>query len=174
MAGTQAQSYAQAILDAMVERWQETLSQAATALGDNSQLASQMSSGGSVDEKVTALVNAIENNPSEQEKNLLKTIIQSGDSGKMADIASALSEAAKGQSGPQKAEITSAIELTEEEKADLRKKLTEKYGDNLIFSFRVDQSLLGGLRVRVGDQLTDNSVATRLNALRESLTSVAR
>ena len=174
MAGTQAHNYANAILEAMVERWQETLTQAASVLGNDKKLASQMDGSDSVDKKVAALVKAIDNNPSEQEENLLKMILQAGDSSKLADIASALSQVTKGQSGPQKAEITSTVELTNSEQDDLRKKLSAEHGDNLIFSFSVDESLLGGLRVRVGDRLMDNSVATRLTALRESLSSVAR
>ncbi len=174
MAGSQAQNYAQAILEAMVERWQGTLTQAASAIGANAKLADAMKGSDSVDKKLGALVKAIDNKPSEQEENLLKLIIQAGDSGMMADIAGALSEVAKGQSGPQKAEITSAIALTDKEQGELKKKITADYGDNLIFSFGVDDSLLGGLRVRIGDRLIDNSVATRLTALRESMNSVAR
>lgn len=174
MAGTQAHNYAKAILEAMVERWQDTLTQAAAALGNDKSLASQMDGSDSVDKKVAALVKAIDSKPSEQEENLLKMILQAGDSNKLADIASALSEATKGQGGPQKAEITSTVELTKAEQDSLREKLSADHGNNLIFSFNVDESLLGGLRVRVGDRLMDNSVATRLTALRESLSSVAR
>lgn len=174
MAGSQAQNYAQAIIEAMVERWQGTLTQAATAIGGDAKLATIMKSSDSVDKKLSALVEAIDNKPSEQEENLLKLIIQAGDSDKMADIVGALSDAARGQSGPRKADITSAVELSDEEQNELKKKLAADYGDNLIFSFSVNEALLGGLRVRIGDRLIDNSVATRLSALRESLSSVAR
>lgn len=174
MAGSQAQNYAQAIIEAMVERWQGTLTQAASAIGGDAKLATIMKSSDSVDKKLSALVKAIDNKLSEQEENLLKLIIQAGDSDKMADIVGALSNAAQGQSGPRKAEITSAVQLSDEEQDELKKKLSADYGDNLIFSFSVNESLLGGLRVRIGDRLIDNSVATRLSALRESLSSVTR
>lgn len=174
MAGSQAQNYAQAIIEAMVERWQGTLTQAASAIGGDAKLATIMKSSDSVDKKLSALVKAIDNKLSEQEENLLKLIIQSGDSDKMADIVGALSSAAQGQSGPRKAEITSAVQLSDEEQDELKKKLSADYGDNLIFSFSVNETLLGGLRVRIGDRLIDNSVATRLSALRESLSSVTR
>ena len=35
--------------------------------------------------------------------------------------------------------------------------------------FKVDPAILGGLIVRVGDQVVDDSVASRMNALGESL-----
>jgi F0F1-type ATP synthase delta subunit len=50
----------------------------------------------------------------------------------------------------------------------------KQFGADLTFTFRVDPALLGGLRVRVGDSLMDTSVASRLTALRESLTSAVR
>jgi F-type H+-transporting ATPase subunit delta len=85
-----------------------------------------------------------------------------------------MSQVASGQQQPIKAEVISAVELSDEEKDSLRQVLTKQFGANLVFSFRVDPALMGGLRVRVGDRLIDTSVASRLAALRESLTSVVR
>ena len=39
-----------------------------------------------------------------------------------------------------------------------------RYGADLKVSFGVDQSLIGGLIIRVGDQVLDNSLRTRLTA----------
>jgi ATP synthase F1 delta subunit len=89
-------------------------------------------------------------------------------------VASALAVALSGQREPIKAEIVSAAALSEPEQEQLRRQLSEQFGEGLVFSFRVDPSLLGGLRVRVGDRLIDTSIASRLNALRESLASVVR
>lgn len=66
---------------------------------------------------------------------------------------------------PTKAEVTSAAELSGEEKEQLQRSLAAEYGDGLVFSFSVDPSLMGGLRVRVGDRLIDSSIATRLVAV---------
>ena len=56
----------------------------------------------------------------------------------------------------------------------IRQRLTEQYGEDLVFSFDVDPSLMGGLRIRVGDQLIDNTVANRLMALREMVLASVR
>jgi ATP synthase F1 delta subunit len=85
-----------------------------------------------------------------------------------------LTDAASGQASPIKAEITSAVELSADEQEQIRRSLAKQYGEGLVFAFEVDPSLLGGLRVRVGDRLMDNSVASRLSKLRESITSVVR
>ncbi len=64
----------------------------------------------------------------------------------------------------QEAEIVSALPLTDAEKAAAKKALK---ADSV--NFKVDPSILGGLVVRVGDQVVDDSVANRLGALRSSL-----
>ena len=63
-----------------------------------------------------------------------------------------------------KAEVTSALPLTDNEQADIKKKL--KAADVV---FKVDPTILGGVIVRVGDQVVDDSVASRMSALTESL-----
>ena len=64
----------------------------------------------------------------------------------------------------EKAEITSALPLTDTEKQSAAKLL----GISDV-QFKVDPSILGGLVVRVGDRVVDDSVSNRMNALQESL-----
>jgi F-type H+-transporting ATPase subunit delta len=154
-----ATQYAQAIVQAMLERWQAALAQAADALGKDRTA------------EVDALLPA--NAPAEL-VNALKLMHQQGDLDLLKDVSAALTQTVSGRAAPTKAEVVSASELTAEEQAQLRSTLIAQHGEGLVFSFRVDPSLLGGLRVRVGDRLIDNSVASRLTALRESLTAVVR
>ena len=60
------------------------------------------------------------------------------------------------------AEVTSAVELTSEERAAIEKRLVDQFGLGLDFRFNVDPDILGGLLIRVGDKLLDTSVASRL------------
>ncbi len=60
--------------------------------------------------------------------------------------------------------VTSALPLTKNEQASAAKALKVESVD-----FKVDPSILGGLIVRVGDKVVDDSVANRMNALGESL-----
>jgi F-type H+-transporting ATPase subunit delta len=90
------------------------------------------------------------------------------------DVAGRLAQVATGQAAAVKAEITSAVELSAKEQEQIRQRLIAEHGEGLTFTFAVDPALMGGLRVRVGDKLIDNSIASRLAALRESLTAVVR
>ena len=62
------------------------------------------------------------------------------------------------------AEITSALPLTDAEKQSAAKMLGAKD-----VQYKVDPSILGGLVVRVGDRVVDDSVSNRMSALQESL-----
>jgi len=101
-------------------------------------------------------------------------MLQDGNLDLLSDVGASLGRVASGQQAPVKAEITSAFELSENEKEALRQSLSKQFSGDLSFSFKVDPSIMGGLRVRVGDRLIDTSVASRLTALRESLTSAVR
>ena len=98
-----------------------------------------------------------------------------GDDVELVDeVMGRLAQLASGKATSTKAEVTSAIELSDEEKQQIRQRLAAEHGEGITFTFDVDPALLGGLRVRVGDHLVDNSVASRLAVLRESLSSVVR
>ncbi len=67
------------------------------------------------------------------------------------------------------AEITSALPLTEEERSQIKADLKTNIGEIASISFRVDPSILGGLVIRVGDQVVDGSVAAQLASLRQAI-----
>jgi F-type H+-transporting ATPase subunit delta len=70
------------------------------------------------------------------------------------------------------AEAVSAVEITEAQRVALQRQLETSTGKQIRLQTRVDESLLGGLVVRVGDQLIDGSVATQLQRMREGLKQV--
>jgi F-type H+-transporting ATPase subunit delta len=66
------------------------------------------------------------------------------------------------------ARVESVVALNEDEQAKLKGKLETLYGAGLNFEFVQNADLLGGLRVRVGSDVFDGSVETRLAALEQS------
>ncbi|MGB8215435.1 MAG: F0F1 ATP synthase subunit B [Anaerolineales bacterium] len=67
------------------------------------------------------------------------------------------------------AEVVSALPLTDDEQAMIRKDVLSKMGAQAAVDFRVDPSILGGLVIHVGDKVLDGSVAGQLEDLRNSL-----
>jgi F-type H+-transporting ATPase subunit delta len=67
------------------------------------------------------------------------------------------------------ARVASPIELTAEQQSRLAAVLTELYGRPINVRTAVDPSIRGGLVVRVGDELIDGSITTRLLQARSAL-----
>jgi F-type H+-transporting ATPase subunit b len=66
------------------------------------------------------------------------------------------------------AQVTSALPLNKEEEEAVKRDVLAKAGAKEV-TFRVDPGILGGLVIRVGDKVLDNSVAGKLEGLRQSL-----
>ena len=69
---------------------------------------------------------------------------------------------------------TAAMPLTADETEALQKKVAAMTGKTVDLRVEVDDALIGGLTVRVGDTLYDASVRGRLERLRERLVAGAR
>lgn len=69
------------------------------------------------------------------------------------------------------AQVTSAVELNDEQRQRIATDLRSRYGEQVRIEFDVDQSLIGGLIVRVGDQVLDNSLRTRLSVVQRNMTA---
>ena len=66
--------------------------------------------------------------------------------------------------------VTSAVELTAEEKAKLTEKLSRKLGRTIHLECAVDPSLLGGLAVNVDGKVIDGSLKHKLQEIKEVMT----
>lgn len=66
--------------------------------------------------------------------------------------------------------VRSAVPLTEAQESRLAQLLSEIYGRTISVRTQLDSSVLGGLVIRVGDELIDGSIASRLAAARSALT----
>ena len=66
------------------------------------------------------------------------------------------------------ATITSAVPLTAEEQAAITARLNARQA-GLSYEWQVDSSLIAGLTVKVGDNVTDASVRTRIEQLTKNL-----
>ena len=65
------------------------------------------------------------------------------------------------------AEVTSAVPLTEDEKQKLSAALSARFGRAVTLVCTVDESLLGGMVVRVDGKVLDGSLRSRLHAVKE-------
>ncbi|MFN2477482.1 MAG: FoF1 ATP synthase subunit delta [Chthoniobacterales bacterium] len=67
------------------------------------------------------------------------------------------------------ATVETASELSSDAAAELVNNLKTKYGADLATNFVVDPELLGGMRIRVGNDVWDSSILNRLQRLQQQL-----
>ena len=67
------------------------------------------------------------------------------------------------------ATVTSARPLSDGQLERLRRVFASRYGKSVAFNTVIDPSIVGGLRVQVGDDVIDSSIATRLADVRLQL-----
>jgi F-type H+-transporting ATPase subunit delta len=67
------------------------------------------------------------------------------------------------------ATVETASEVDPAIRSEIVANLKSKYGDDLSTQFQVDPQLLGGMRIRVGNDVWDGSVRNRLERLQHEL-----
>ncbi|NLU49082.1 MAG: F0F1 ATP synthase subunit delta [Syntrophomonadaceae bacterium] len=67
------------------------------------------------------------------------------------------------------ADLVSARDVSSEDLNVLKEKLAAATGKNIELKVSVDPSLIGGIKVRIGDRIIDASVKKKLEMLRDSL-----
>lgn len=71
--------------------------------------------------------------------------------------------------GRVRADVAIAREPSPELRDEIVASLQSRYGKTVAATFRVDPSILGGAVIRVGDQILDGSVRSRMSGLRRRL-----
>jgi F-type H+-transporting ATPase subunit delta len=87
----------------------------------------------------------------------------------LPDIARAYGDLVDRRAGIVEAKITTAVALDDVQRRAFLDRLEKSSGHKLKASFAVDQSLIGGAVIQLGDHQVDTSVRAQLNALRHSL-----
>jgi F-type H+-transporting ATPase subunit delta len=83
-------------------------------------------------------------------------------------LLTAFTELVRQERAAHTATITSAVPLTAAEQAAITAKLNARHA-GLIYEWQVDSTLIAGLTVKVGDNVTDSSIRTRIEQLSKTL-----
>jgi F-type H+-transporting ATPase subunit delta len=101
--------------------------------------------------------------------NLARLLIESGRVAQAADVEDEFQRLADVAAGRVRATVTTAIELTAQERERVARELSKRLARDVRVTAEVDPRILGGLKLQYGDRIVDASVATRLQQLRRRL-----
>jgi F-type H+-transporting ATPase subunit delta len=164
--------YAAALYDLAFEAWARQLSSVDGALARDPALRAMVADPAhSTQEKLQHLAQAAGVAFHPDVRSFVGTLVEGGQLDQLGAILAEFERLVRRRAERTLARVVSAVPLTEAEKATLLARLAKRFGPDLEFEFAVDPSLIGGVYLRVGDQVIDGSVAGKLAAMREHLTA---
>ncbi|HEY9127244.1 MAG TPA: ATP synthase F1 subunit delta [Acidobacteriaceae bacterium] len=104
-------------------------------------------------------------------RNLIAVLINNDRIGNVNEVAAAYRKSLQEQLGIKSAEITTARELSNDERQKLVAEVGKLAGARIDASFTLNPAILGGTVVRIGSTVYDGSVRGRLERLKETLVS---
>lgn len=176
---TAARRYAEAAFelatrDKALDAYAEALDLAADTLGQGTALQVLRNPAQPLRQRIEIVDGLLANRVPDQVLKLVGLLVERGKVDRIGDVAREFRRLLNKQNGIVEALATSAAPLTETETAALQRKVAQMTGSTVDLRVEVDDSLIGGLTVRVGDTLYDASVRGRLERLRERLVADAR
>jgi F-type H+-transporting ATPase subunit delta len=180
VASSAAKRYAQAVFNLGKERgtldaWQGDLALLASIV-DDSRIASYLTNPSvAADKKIAAIESAIDNwNVQPETRNLARMLVERDRVGLVPEIRELFDDQVRAEHGIAVAEVTSAERLNEAEQDLIREKLESLTGKKVQLALRIDPSIIGGIIIRIGDQVIDGSVRNKLEKLRSRLAAGRR
>jgi F-type H+-transporting ATPase subunit delta len=157
---SEAQVFARALYDALVGGALQSLKAASAKLaggqGDNVAL----------EQRLTAALPA---DAPREVHNFLLALAREDKLDLLPTVAQSFEQYSQSNARPLTGEVISAIELDDQQRAKISNDLRARYGERLDLRFSVDPSLIGGLIIRIGDQVLDNSLRARLSAVQRNM-----
>lgn len=89
--------------------------------------------------------------------------------GDLPGIAGAFKALLDERSGNVEVEVTVPQAMTPGDLEDVRQRISSKLGKNAVVKQNVDESIIGGIMLKIGDSLIDGSVKTQLETLKKRL-----
>ncbi|MEG0856108.1 MAG: F0F1 ATP synthase subunit delta [Terrisporobacter sp.] len=105
-------------------------------------------------------------------KNFLKILIEKGRITSLKAIELTFKQLLNDKHNIIEGTVLSAIPMEKIKVKELEEKLSKKYNKNVTLENKVDESILGGVLVRLGNTQIDGSVKTRLNNIKDQLSQV--
>ena len=103
--------------------------------------------------------------------NFLRAVIENGRLSALPEIASQFRALKNSQSGSSDAVVYSAFPIAASSLGEVAGALEKRFGRKLNITVQEDPSLIGGIRVVVGDEVLDTSVKARLEQMKVALTA---
>jgi len=149
-------------------QWLDSLA----AVAGNPQLLQYAENPKVTDREVIELITGVVREPLPQvAQNFLRTVVENGRLAALPEVAAQFRAMKNAQSGASDAVVFSAFPIPDSQLGEVARTLERRFGRKLNVTVQEDASLIGGIRVVVGDEVLDTSVKARLDQMKVALTA---
>ncbi|HEY7928071.1 MAG TPA: F0F1 ATP synthase subunit delta [Candidatus Dormibacteraeota bacterium] len=173
MASSIGRRYAQAYFDlarqqGRIPEWRDHLVRSVQTLADP-QVAAALANPRLTLSDRTRLALDVLAGVAEPARNLVRLLIERGRTAVLGELVETYDALTDRDSGVIRADVTTAVAVDDDLRMRIARALGEKLGAAVQTEVHQDPNILGGLIIRIGDRVIDNSVRTRLAQLRTAL-----
>jgi F-type H+-transporting ATPase subunit delta len=172
---TIARPYAKAAFDFAVEKeqldqWGEMLT-FAVEVAKNEHMKELLNSSMAAEKMAEIFIDVCGEQFDEFGQNLIKVMAENGRLKALPDVCDLFFMLKTEYEKLVEVEVVSATELSEEQKTEISNKLEQRLDRKVQLNCSIDEALLGGVIIRAGDLVIDNSMSGRLSRLSDVLLS---
>ena len=124
------------------------------------------------DEKITLIDTIFQDKVIDEITGMLTIVVYKGRQSVIIDILNEFLAMVNEHLGIVKATVTTAVELNTKQLSQIKDKIQSTTEKDIELEAVVDASIIGGMVIRVGDNVVDASIAGRLRELKEGLTKL--
>lgn len=174
MASSAAKRYAQAVFTLAKEKdtldaWQSDLALLNNIVREDHVVSYLTNPTITADKKVGAIESVLNSNVQPETRNLVKLLIERDRAALIPEIREIFDDEVRTERGVAVANVTTADPLSDAERDLVRDKLESLTGKKVELALTVDPEIIGGIVIRIGDQVIDGSVRNKLERLRARL-----
>jgi F-type H+-transporting ATPase subunit delta len=122
-------------------------------------------------QQVVDLISGLADPLPETGRNFLRTVVENGRLAALPEMAAQFRVLKNTQGGTSDAVVYSAFPIAPSALGEVSGALEKRFGRKLNLTVQEDPSLIGGIRVVVGDEVLDTSVKARLEQMKVALTA---
>jgi F-type H+-transporting ATPase subunit delta len=148
--------------------WRDQLAGVVEVLGDPSVATALVNPKTSLAERVREGMKLLKG-MSPEARNLARLLIERRRIGIVREILTHYDALADKASGVVRAEVITAIPVDKDLEKHIRQTLRKQLGSDVETTVRTDPTIIGGLVIRIGDRVIDDSVRTHLQQLQAAL-----
>ena len=174
MASSAAKRYAQAVFSLGQEKgtldaWGEDLAMLSRIVEDDRIATYLINPSVAAERRIEALETSLGTSVQPEARNLARMLIERNRTMLIPQIREMFDAQLRTERGIVVAEVTTAERLTDAERDFVREKLETMTGKKVELALKIDPEIIGGIIIRIGDQVIDGSVRNKLEKMRSRL-----